>query len=289
MAWKGLTGLWWWIDRWRKSSAYMDMTLEQQGAYRNLLDEATLRGGALPTDERILAKACGDATRWSKVRDVVMARFTLQPDGWHHATLDEVLTRSDEIRTTRAKSGRRGGLTTQASRQANRQANDEANRVVNGQPPDPDPDPYVQKQIQERVCVDAQRVETAVTDAHANGQKLLETSRKLVHTIAAIVETTDDAMRLRAGQLLEHYAELFYQHRRGARYHNRMHLDFQKAEELVRTWPDDARLEKLAVIVLTTDDDWISKTDRGFGVFAAKASWADDRLAAWEAEHQQAH
>ena len=55
-----LNALWWWIDRWRKSTAYMDMTLEEQGAYRNLIDEATLRGGPLPTDERILAKACGE-------------------------------------------------------------------------------------------------------------------------------------------------------------------------------------------------------------------------------------
>jgi hypothetical protein len=90
----------------------------------------------------------------------------------------------------------------------------------------------------------------------------------------------------RAGELLNRYAELFYLHRKGARYHNRMHLDFDKALGLVRTWEDDKRLEKLAVIVLTTDDEWISRTDRGFGIFAARASWADDRLSAWEAEQQ---
>lgn len=88
------TALWWWIDRWRKSTAYTDMTLEEQGAYRNLLDEATLRGGALPTDERVLAKASGDATKWRKVRPAVMARFTLNDDGWHNGTLDEVLQES---------------------------------------------------------------------------------------------------------------------------------------------------------------------------------------------------
>jgi 5-methylcytosine-specific restriction endonuclease McrA len=94
----------------------------------------------------------------------------------------------------------------------------------------------------------------------------------------------EDALTMRAGRLLEHYAELFYQHRRGARYHGRPALDFPKAQEIVRTWTDDARLEKLAILVLTTDDDWISCTDRGFGIFAAKATWADERLAAWEAE-----
>lgn len=94
---------------------------------------------------------------------------------------------------------------------------------------------------------------------------------------------TATPIEMRAGALLTRYAELFYEHRKGARYHNRMHLDFPKACELVQTWPDDARLERLAVIVLTTDDEWISATDRGFGIFAARASWADDRLTAWEA------
>lgn len=96
-------------------------------------------------------------------------------------------------------------------------------------------------------------------------------------------EEEKQALTMRAGALLQRYEALFYEHRRGARYHKREHLDFPKAVELVRTWPDDARLEKLAVIILTTDDDWISKTDRGFGIFALKASWADDKLAAWEA------
>ncbi len=89
------TGLWWWIDRWRKSSAYMDMTLEEQGAYRNLIDEARLRGGAIPNHDHVLAKACGDARRWAKLRDVLLARFTLTPEGWRHETLDAVLQESE--------------------------------------------------------------------------------------------------------------------------------------------------------------------------------------------------
>jgi uncharacterized protein YdaU (DUF1376 family) len=89
-----LNGLTWWIDRWRKSTAYTDMTLEQQGAYRNLLDEAWLRGGPLPLDDRVLAKASGDARRWPKVRGAVLKRFTKTDEGWRNATLDDVLRRS---------------------------------------------------------------------------------------------------------------------------------------------------------------------------------------------------
>jgi uncharacterized protein YdaU (DUF1376 family) len=81
---------WWWIDRWRKSTAYTDMTLAEQGAYRNLLDELWLRHGFLPNDERILAKIAGDAAEWPKVRSAVLARFVLTTSGWRNLTHDEV-------------------------------------------------------------------------------------------------------------------------------------------------------------------------------------------------------
>lgn len=96
----------------------------------------------------------------------------------------------------------------------------------------------------------------------------------------------EESLAMRAGALVDRYCELFIEHRRGARLTRRPVLDFEKALELVATWPDDARLEKLAVLVLTTDDEWISRTDRGFGIFAVKATWADDRLAAWEAQQK---
>ena len=97
--------LYWWIDRWRRSTAFMDMSLEEQGAYRNLLDEAALRGGALPLDERTIAKASGDAIRWPKLKATVMKRFTKQADGWHNETLDKVL-RETTLRATRQRKWR---------------------------------------------------------------------------------------------------------------------------------------------------------------------------------------
>lgn len=90
----------------------------------------------------------------------------------------------------------------------------------------------------------------------------------------------------RAGQLIEHYRDEWYpKHRHGARLRLVGNaLEFQDACSLVDTW-DDARLEKLAQIVLTTDDEFISRTDRSFKIFAMKATWADDRLKQWEQEH----
>lgn len=137
-----MNALWWWIDRWRKSSAYMDMTLEQQGAYRNLLDEATLRGGFLPNDERILAKACGDALAWAAIRTVVMARFELGADGWRNKTLDDVLAesqkRSEKQRRYRNGQGNGSGNgISNAPSFGNGVGNEPGNET---RPPDPDPD-----------------------------------------------------------------------------------------------------------------------------------------------------
>lgn len=110
----------------------MDMTLEEQGAYRNLLDEAHLRGGPLPNDERILAKACGDALAWVRVGPVVMARFTLQRDGWHNETLDEIYTKSAELSSERAEAGRLGGI---KSGESKRKAKEIAKEKQNGKAP----------------------------------------------------------------------------------------------------------------------------------------------------------
>lgn len=135
-----MNALWWWIDRWRKSTAFMDMTLEQQGAYRNLLDEATLRGGPLPNDERVLAKACGDARAWRRLREAMLSRFELRGDGWHNETLDAVLHQSERRATNQANY--RARLNNGAD---NRCDNGTDNKGDNGgtnkaDSPDPDPD-----------------------------------------------------------------------------------------------------------------------------------------------------
>lgn len=138
-----MNGLWWWIDRWRKSTAYTDMTLEQQGAYRNLLDEATLRGGGIPDDDRILGKACGDALAWRRLKPIVLSRFYRTEDAkWRNETLDEVIResqrRSEKQARWRNKQGNGGG-NANGNAGGNGGGNGECNR---GGSPDPDPDLY---------------------------------------------------------------------------------------------------------------------------------------------------
>jgi len=99
--------------------------------------------------------------------------------------------------------------------------------------------------------------------------------------------TAGDTIENRAGRLVERYQELFQEHRHGARYRVKPNLDWHEAISLCQTW-DDERLEKLAVLVLTTNDEWVSRTDRGFKIFALKASWADGLLTAWERDRERA-
>lgn len=86
------------------------MTLSEQGAYRNLLDEQRLRGGAIPNDDRILARACGDPLEWPNMRDKIMRWFDVSADGKtiSNKTATEINDTSDALSSERSEAGRRG-------------------------------------------------------------------------------------------------------------------------------------------------------------------------------------
>jgi len=91
-------------------------------------------------------------------------------------------------------------------------------------------------------------------------------------------ETDDDVLLRRAGVFVnETYPALYAKHRKGARYVSRPALDFQEAVQLVATW-DDARLEQIATVFLTTDHEFAEKGSRTIAQFRSMASWCDSRL-----------
>lgn len=97
---------------------------------------------------------------------------------------------------------------------------------------------------------------------------------------------TDQEIAERAGRFLNWYRDEAYPlFRKGARYHKRRGeaLEFMEVEKLCRTWDDDERLRKLAVIFLTTDHRFAESGTRSIAQFASMASWADGRLAEAEA------
>lgn len=123
------------MDRWRKSTAYTDMTLAEQGAYRNLLDELWLREGPLPDDDRILGRISGDPVEWPNVRAAVMARFTKTPEGWVNETQTEVMAATRRYSDSQSAKGRKGADARWNGRANGREdgrAIDRANGTANG-------------------------------------------------------------------------------------------------------------------------------------------------------------
>lgn len=88
-----------------------------------------------------------------------------------------------------------------------------------------------------------------------------------------------DELSERAGRFCERYAELFAEHRQGARYFAKPALDYEEACRLCATWPD-SRLETLAIAFLTTDDKFCREGSGTIKHFASRASWCDGKLKA---------
>jgi hypothetical protein len=80
------------------------------------------------------------------------------------------------------------------------------------------------------------------------------------------------------------FCELYAKHRHGARFFVKREQHVPLVRALLGVYGSE-RLEKLALVLLKTDDEWVQGTDRGIGILSIKASWLDERLAAYEAQH----
>lgn len=83
---------------------------------------------------------------------------------------------------------------------------------------------------------------------------------------------------------LRRFCDLYSQHRHGAKYFVTAQKHVPLIRALLKTYGSE-RLEKLALVLLKTDDEWVQGTDRGIGILSTKASWLDERLSAYEAQH----
>jgi hypothetical protein len=92
----------------------------------------------------------------------------------------------------------------------------------------------------------------------------------------------------RAAAFLDRYQALYPTHRKGARYALKPVRDYAAAVTLCHTWQDDARLDKLAIIFLTTDHKFAEEGSRTVPQFLALSSWCDSRLCDYEAKKASA-
>lgn len=257
----------WYIRDWRASHRVSMLSWKERGFYRELLDWSWDLNGFpndLPFIQRRLRATTPD---FQKLWQAVKSFYVVAEDGRLRNPRQELERRKQ---TTNRKRSSDGGIAKSLKQTLDIPGDTTALRSASGvgehvlkagalgsafhaAPLSPVPSPVL--------------VPSLSLDAGARARSLV-----------------DDDIGDRAGRLVERYQELFFAQRHGARYRPRPAFDWQDACELCRVWPDE-RLEKLATLVLTTDDVFIAKTDRSFKIFAMKASWADDRLRQWEVEH----
>lgn len=123
-----MNGAWWWIDRWRKSSAFLCMTVEEQGLYRNLLDAVWLfDDGIIPDDKRSLIMASGgDAEAWEKSGPKVLKWMQRKRGGWTNETALEVKAKTTRLHRIRSDAGSKGGSKRRSKTPSKTKANLEA-------------------------------------------------------------------------------------------------------------------------------------------------------------------
>lgn len=84
-----------------------------------------------------------------------------------------------------------------------------------------------------------------------------------------------------ARRFLKQFAALYRQHRHGAAYFVKSKEHAKVVGALLHVHTFD-RLLLHAQVLLTTDEEWISTTDRGIEILAKKINWLEDRVADWE-------
>lgn len=246
----------WYVKEWRSSRAVMRMSFAQRGMYLEMLNEQW-ENLTVPDDPAACADLLGGTVaEWTKAWPVLRRKFVDAEDEPGRILNIRLEKERDKQHGRRQKCSEKGKIG--AAARWHRHGSGMAQASASHASPMPS---------------DGFALSLAIPIAIATPDQ------------SAIVppELGD-----RARQLLEHYAEWYQQARHGARLRLIQNsLTFQDAASLCQTW-DDARLEKLAKIILTTDDPFISGTDRSFKIFTMKATWADDRLRQWEQEHDPA-
>ncbi len=241
------------VKEWRSSRAIMRMSFAQQGMYLNMLLEQW-ENLNVPDDPAACAELIGGSvTEWTKAWPVLRRKFVPAEESGRVLNL--------RLETERAK-----------QRSHSKRSSDKGKKGA---------DARWHRHQPAMAQASASHAQPMPNDGFALPIAIaIATPDKRTHVEATENELVERASRLRQ----ETYPRLYAKYRHGAKlviFANPIELN--DAMVLVKQW-DDARLEKLATLVLTSDDEWISRTDRGFKVFVKKASWADERLAAWEAE-----
>jgi uncharacterized protein YdaU (DUF1376 family) len=263
---------WWWIDRWRKSTAYSDMTAEEQGLYRNLLDEVWHRSdGIIPDDSWILGRVSGDPDAWKRSGAKVLTWMQRVEGGWTNETALEVqrqsLRRSENQRNYR----QRLKLQLVHRRTADNGADNAAGNGRYNNPDSPSPSPSLKDlgNQQDLVTVRQSGIPNRTRAQHAR--------------VARPTKPADPHVK----EFLEWFPLEYKTRRHGADYLVKWPRDAPLVKHMLQA-TSLKRLKMLAQVMLsdTCAEDFIINTDRGIGILSVKFNWLSDRLAEWESKQR---
>lgn len=246
---------WFWTDRWMGSSAFL-LPLEPRGLYREMLTQAWRRGGKLPNDHEAIRRAVGcTAAEWRRCWPKIESYWQVCGEFLSNQTQSDVIESALAKHASAVDRGRKGAEEKSKKRLAKLKAKlkpslspARVQLLADGKPPSPSPkDQSVDK--------DHLLTEAASDDGGIGGEAIRGFIAK--------------------------FCELYTKHRHGARYMVSRVKDVPLVRRLLQVYPS-ARLEKLTVILLTTDHEWVTQTDRGIPILSTKVSWLDSLLAEHE-------
>ncbi len=234
-------------------------SMQERGVYITLIC-VCWQQGSLPTAPEQLARFCGlPLPIFRKLWPAVAPCFRATGERFVHPRLDRERKKQREFRKLQSDKGK-------ASAASRRKSTTVQPRLDSGST---ERQPAHVQSVQPKPNSSIFGLQSSSSSAE---RKSAPTARP------SLSPSSDSTLSDRAGNFIERYQALYSKHRKGAHYHHRP-IDFQHALELCRTWVDDARLDKIAVVFLTTDHKFAEEGSRTLGQLAAMASWCDGRLA----------
>ena len=256
------------VQKWRGSRSAQRMSFAQRGVYLEMLFEQWEKR-YLADDAQAVAEAI--ATTPDQIAEVLAAWPVVRPK---FSTADRGVKRIFNVALERTRRDQRANL--EKRREAGKLAGKASAAKRKNQS---ELDSNERSTNVEQSSTNVNRLEKLdqIREVRSDGVPSAPAPSSLIVT---------DETAERAAALLDTYDRLYAQHRHGAKHFRRAPaLHHQQACDLVNLWPDD-RLVKMIEILLTTDDEWVQRTDRGFGVFVTRATWCDEKLSAWEASQK---
>ena len=113
---KHLAGELFWVDRWQGSRGFL-LPMEARGVYREMLSQAWIRGGRLPTDHEAIRRVIGATeTEWARAWPLVEPFWRVDGDALVNDTQRMIYASAKQRLEQATMRGRTGGLASAKTR-----------------------------------------------------------------------------------------------------------------------------------------------------------------------------